>query len=223
MGAKNNMFSQELRDQADIWWQKSFNHPFIQQLTDGSLPMDCFRYYLIQDRYYLEHFSQIHRWVGERSQNPVLKELMVFVADNLEAGEQAIRDVFFDELAITPQEIATTATAPTAYHYVSHMYRQLAEHTPEAAFAGLVPCSWLYHEIGLRLMQKSSPVPIYQQWIDTYTTDEMVEVVAKQRALLDQLGDTLSAVELEPLRQAFLISSIEEYNFWQMAMDFQTW
>lgn len=48
-------------------------------------------------------------------------------------GELAIRETFFEELAITEEEVALTPIAPTAYHYVSHMYRQLIEGTPKTA------------------------------------------------------------------------------------------
>ena len=34
-------------------WQASFQHPFVLQLQEGTLEPDIFRYYLIQDAYYL--------------------------------------------------------------------------------------------------------------------------------------------------------------------------
>ena len=74
----------------------------------------------------------------------------------------------FEELAITEEEVAATPIAPTAYHYVSHMYRQLIEGTPKTAAASMLPCSWLYQEIGAQLVKQHSPEPLYQRWIETY-------------------------------------------------------
>ena len=34
-------------------WQASFHHPFVLQLQEGNLDPSIFRYYLIQDAYYL--------------------------------------------------------------------------------------------------------------------------------------------------------------------------
>ena len=34
-------------------WQASFQHPFVLQLQEGTLEPSIFRYYLIQDAYYL--------------------------------------------------------------------------------------------------------------------------------------------------------------------------
>ncbi|MBZ4248818.1 thiaminase II, partial [Streptococcus pneumoniae] len=41
-------------------WQASFHHPFILQLQEGNLEPAIFRYYLIQDAYYLKAFSEIY-------------------------------------------------------------------------------------------------------------------------------------------------------------------
>ena len=39
-------------------WQASFHHPFVLQLQEGNLEPAIFRYYLIQDAYYLKVFFQ---------------------------------------------------------------------------------------------------------------------------------------------------------------------
>ncbi|TWW13186.1 hypothetical protein LABALGNA3A7_09920 [Dellaglioa algida] len=103
------------------------------------------------------------------------------------------------------------------------MYRQLAEFNPEAAFSGLLPCAWLYLEIGYKLIGKGSPNPMYQRWIETYSTDEFKESVDNQRRSLDRVAKESSQETVEAMANAFKISSIEEYNFWGMALDHQTW
>ena len=32
----------------------------------------------------------------------------------------------------------------------------------------MLPCSWLYQEIGAQLVKQHSPEPLYQRWIETY-------------------------------------------------------
>lgn len=82
----------------------------------------------------------------------MIREHLKLNAEELKEGEIFIREGFFRDLDITEQEISETAIAPTAYHYVSHMYRQLVDGTVNTAIAGMLPCAWLYHEIGLRLI-----------------------------------------------------------------------
>ncbi|MHC9532477.1 thiaminase II [Dellaglioa sp. L3N] len=216
-------FSEKVQQASNNWWELSFEHPFIKQLTTGLLPIEAFRYYLIQDHYYLMHFSRIHQLVGEQTNNVAIKQLMFASAEGLAQSELAIRKEFFEELNITDEEISQTEIAPTAYHYVSHMYRQLVEFNPETAFAGLLPCAWLYLEIGYKLIDKGSPNPMYQRWIETYATEELKKSVVDQRHILDRVANESDGETVAAMENAFKISSIEEYNFWGMALEHQTW
>lgn len=53
------LFTELAREKSSIFWERSFEHPFIQELVSGELAPEVFRYYLLQDRYYLEHFSKL--------------------------------------------------------------------------------------------------------------------------------------------------------------------
>ena len=102
-------------------------------------------------------------------------------------GELFIRQQFFKELEISDQEMEQHPIAPTCYHYISHIYRQFAEPNLGIAFASLLPCPWLYHDIGKSLNLKPSPNPLYQQWIETYITDELEQQIREEEALVNQL------------------------------------
>ena len=58
-------FTEIARSQTRPFWEGSFKHPFILQLQEGTLPIENFRYYLIQDAYYLRHFSALYEKVAE--------------------------------------------------------------------------------------------------------------------------------------------------------------
>ena len=47
-------FSEQLRNEAGPIWRRIFDHPFLKEIKDGTLPEDTFRYYLAQDYLYLE-------------------------------------------------------------------------------------------------------------------------------------------------------------------------
>lgn len=216
-------FSKLAREYADRYWEGSFNHPFIKELQQGNLSSEVFRYYLLQDRYYLEHFSKIYGLIAEKTENTSIKELMAANSIHLAEGEALIREEFFKKLDITDEEIANTAIAPTADHYVAHMYRQLAEGSLAVACASLLPCPWLYHEIGIRLKPFGSPVEIYQQFIDTYAGEDSKENIAYECKVLDQLYDEASAEEQKAMLEAFYRSSQLEYLFWDMAYNLEKW
>ena len=216
-------FSEIARQQVVPYWEGSFSHPFLTELQAGTLDPAIFRFYLIQDAYYLKHFSHLYTIIAQQAKEPALKAYAEQSAAGLAEGELAVRRDFFTTLAITDAEVAVTAIAPTAYHYVSHMYRQLVEGTPHVAIAGMLPCPWLYQEVGQYLAHRQSPIPIYQRWIDTYSGADNADDQQAAVALVDDLYDHSTHTEQRQMLAAFRISTQMEYSFWEMAYHLEQW
>ena len=51
-------FSEQLQNDAEPIWQRIFDHPFLKEIKEGTLPEETFRYYLLQDYLYLEGFGR---------------------------------------------------------------------------------------------------------------------------------------------------------------------
>jgi len=66
-GEMSVLFTEIVRAQTKPYWEGSFLHPFLTELQAGTLPMEKFRYYLIQDCYYLTHFARLYALVAERT------------------------------------------------------------------------------------------------------------------------------------------------------------
>lgn len=217
------MFSEELRKEAEGLWQASFNHQFITELVAGTLSEDAFRYYLLQDCYYLIHFSEAHGLLAEKTSNETIRESQLTLKRGMEAGEIAVRERYFEQLGITKEEYQETVIAPTAYQYVNHLYRQLTTGTVGTSLAALLPCYWLYHEIGQRFAHKASPNALYQDWLETYDSSAFSEQTEVQITLLNQLAEEATPAERQEMKEAFLISSHYEWAFWEMAYTEETW
>ncbi|GAX03658.1 thiaminase II [Secundilactobacillus pentosiphilus] len=216
-------FTDQIHQAAAPFWQKSFEHPFIHELQAGTLPKDVFRYYLIQDRYYLSEFGKLHELIAEQVDDAHGKQFLLDGAQGLKDGEIAVREGFFEQLGITPDEVASTPIAPTAYNYVNHMYAELYRGTPQQAIAGLLPCYWLYNQIGQHLVAQGSPVKLYQRWIETYDSDDYTDSVDQMIALTNRSADQADAALKGKMKTAFVRSSAYELAFWQMALDQQKW
>lgn len=216
-------FSQEVRKEVEDIWEANQKHPFIQELQAGTLPKEVFRFYLLQDRYYLEAFSAIHGEAARLTEDQEIKELFLAGVIGLKDAEIAVRETFFKELAITAEKIEQTPIAPSAYHYVAHMYQNLHSKSLSQTAAALLPCYWLYQEIGESLISHGSSEPMYQRWIETYDSDGYKEAVARHIQLTNQLAEGTTAAERAKMKQAFIISSYEELQFWQMAYQKETW
>ena len=218
-------FSERARELSKQFWEESHKHPFVTGLADGSLSEESFRYYLIQDGYYLIHFSRIFGEIADRAESNEVKDIMFKNKEDLEAGEIAVREEFFKEKNITDEEFKHTEIAPNADHYIAHMYRQIVESEDYigVAVAGLLPCPWLYQDIGAELIKHQSPVPIYQSWIDTYVTDEFNNLTERHIELCDKLYDKANDDQKERMLNAFFMSVRFEYLFFDMAYKQEDW
>ncbi len=214
------MFTDLAHTATQASWDASKRHPFIQQLQAGTLPRETFRYYLIQDHYYLQEFGKLHDLAADQSDDPRVIDQLRAGAEHLRQGEIAVRQTFFDRLDITPAEVAKTPVAPTGYAYTSHLYRSLMTAGPAGAVAGLLPCYWLYAEIGQALAGTGSPVPIYQSWIDTYNAADYTDSMTDQLALANYVS---TPDNTDQLLAIFEKSSWYELQFWQMALDHEDW
>lgn len=50
---------EKVRKDTDFYWEASFYHPFVQGIADGSLPLEKFKFYMLQDAYYLKHYTKV--------------------------------------------------------------------------------------------------------------------------------------------------------------------
>lgn len=212
-------FSQQLHQAAEPLWQKSIHHPFIQEMASGKLPINAFRYYLTQDTKYLTAFGKLHQRTAAllpKAQG----QLLIKLSEG--SGEEAYRDPMLEQLSLTPEKIAKVPIAPTNYAYITHMEHQLSVSAP-AAVTGLLPCYWLYDEIGAYWQYQASPVPIYQSFFEGYRADSFDVSTRQLIDLIDQLAEKADNQTRQQMMTAFLRSSNYELAFWQMAYQHETW
>lgn len=110
------------REAATESWVYSLEHPFIQELQQGTLSKACFRYYLLQNRYYLAALQLVYLAIEKQTEQPTIKTMMQDGAKRLIAGEIGIRDTFFDTLQITAEEVQQTPIATVPQAYVAHIF-----------------------------------------------------------------------------------------------------
>jgi thiaminase/transcriptional activator TenA len=93
---------------------------------------------------------------------------------------------------------------------------------PEA-FGALLPCYWIYWEVGKRLLEAGSPDPLYRRWIETFGGDEFAVIVRAVLELTDRLGPELSDAERERVAERFVTTSRYEWMFWDMGYRQEQW
>ncbi|UTR09864.1 thiaminase II [Evansella sp. LMS18] len=216
-------FTERLRKKADPVWQASFDHPFVKGIGEGTLPLDNFRYYVMQDAYYLSHFARVQALGGAKANDLETTNRMAVHAQGTYGAEMELHKKFSALLKITDEEQENFKPSPTAYAYTSHLYRAAYNGDLGETIAALLPCYWLYYEIGEKLKGSSPGEPIYQEWIAAYGGDWFKELVEEQITRLDHLAEAASETGRKKMEENFLISSEYEFSFWDMAYRLEKW
>ena len=216
--------SDAFRQSAHEIWEANYAHPFVQGIGDGILSEVRFRYYLAQDYVYLIDFSRVLALAAAKASTLAPMERFAKLLDETLHFEMDLHRALCAEFGISRQELERTRPAPTCLAYTSYLLRIAYEGEMATLLAALLPCSWGYGEIGLRLKEKGLPqVAHYAKWIETYASTEYQEIVGWLRALFDEaVGDTSGGLRRR-LQGIFETSSQWEYLFWDMAWKMESW
>lgn len=216
-------FTTQLWDGITPIYQAILTHPFVAGLTDGSLSRDRFRFYAVQDALYLRDFAKALAAAAARAPRDEWTEFLATHARDILVVERSLHDSFFGDWDLTPEEVYATPLAPTNHAYTSHLLRVAHGGSFEEALAALLPCDWIYMRVGRELEESGSPIALYQRWIDTYASEEFLEVVEQLLAIVDAASRDLDDSRQETLRYHFTVSSRYEWMFWDMAWRKESW
>ena len=212
-------FSEELRRDFDSIWERIFSHPFIEEVQAGTLPLEKFRYYVMQDYHYLEGFGRtVSIALSRGPDTETLRKLARRVNTPI---ERPLHAKMFELLEIDQDEVDRVGPSPTNLAYMNHMITSAATGGVGEAAAALLPCPWSYHELGSRLSLPGHPV--YDAWVESYHSGILEESTAAWRDLVDTFAEEAGPTVREAMRQAFLTSSRYEYLFWTMAYNMESW
>ncbi|MTD31154.1 thiaminase II [Planomicrobium sp. YIM 101495] len=215
-------FCEEVRTENNGLWEASFDHPFVKGIADGTLPLDVFRFYVLQDSYYLTHFAKVQALGAVKATDLETTKSFAHHAGQTCEAELALHASFMELLDVTEADKKNFEPSPSAYAYVSHMYRA-AEGDLADVLAAILPCYWLYWEIGERLKDAKPDHPIYDRWIGTYGSEWFGELVNEQIGRMNELADKLPQERRNELKTHFRRSVYYEWHFWQQAWTMESW
>jgi thiaminase/transcriptional activator TenA len=198
-------------------------HPFITGLTDGSLPPESFAFYVVQDALYLRHYARALANVASSAPDAEGTEIFARHAAGVVAVEMTLHSSLLADLHIDPAALDTAEEAPTTLAYCTYLLAATQRGPYAEGVGAVLPCYWIYREVGKHLLGRGSPDPRYQRWIDTYGGEEFDAEVREVIAVTDTLGPELTNAERERVRRHFRTTSRYEWMFWDMGYHRQAW
>ncbi|MBK9166294.1 MAG: thiaminase II [Bryobacterales bacterium] len=204
-------------------YAKTLDHPFLRGLTAGDLPRAKFSFYLIQDAHYLRAFGQALNILASKAPREEWAITLGKHAGEALATERALHESILGEYGVRPEAVRGTRMAPSNYAYVNHLLAT-ALHKPFAhGLAAVLPCYWIYWEVGKEMQKRGSREPAYQKWIDQYAAEDYGATVREVLAMMDAEGARLDAGARTEAMNLFETSARYEWMFWDMAWREERW
>lgn len=197
--------------------------PFNRALADGSLSREVFRHYMIQDSHYLVAFGRALAVAAAKADGADGVVQFAAAAQEAVVAERELHHSFMREYAVTPEQFASAPLSPTCHHYC-HFLQSAAWSRPyPVALAALLPCFWIYAEVGVDLQARSVPHNPYQSWIDTYGGEAFHAHVRAVRDTVDAVAAQADAQTVAQMHAAYTDAARLEWMFWDSAYRQATW
>jgi thiaminase/transcriptional activator TenA len=217
-------FSAQLKRRAQRIWRAIDGHPFLRELHAGTLPINRFTYFILQDYVYLLDFAQVLCQGGAKSLDLETLELFARHALGAVEVERSFHASFGKTLGLTGKQLDAVPKGPITQAYIGHLQSVARSGTLGELVAAVLPCYWIYGEVGRRLYKGRPRKPkIYREWIETYAGEAFWQPVREQIQLMDKLGAVASSSEKKVMAANFILSSRYEFMFWEQAYRLERW
>jgi thiaminase/transcriptional activator TenA len=217
------LFSREAWDRNAHAYDVIRTMPFNAALAAGTLSEERFKHYITQDAHYLIGFGRALALAAAKAPNPDRIVQFVKAAEEAIVVERALHGSFFAQYGITPEVFAETPLSPACHHYVSYLLATAYAEPYEVLLGALLPCFWIYAEVGRDIHARAAPNNPYQAWIDTYAGEEFHAVVRAVIAATDEIAAAASPQLRLRMHAAFTRATQLEWMFWDSAYRRESW
>lgn len=209
----------KLYDSVKDIWDSYYQHPFIKGIADGSLEIDKFKFYMIQDYIYLLDYVKIYALGVVKSNEESTMRGFSKMVDNILNGEMNIHRTYMKRLGIGKKDIENTRASIENISYTNYMLSVSQMGDLMDLTTSLLACMWSYYLIGKKLskIDGAAQHEFYGQWINGYASEDYERETEWIIDLLDHLTEDISEKKFKKLKEIFINTSKYERMFWNMA------
>ena len=213
-------FSKSLKQTANKIWAQSYQHPFVQELGQGTLPRETFQFYLLQDYLYLQQYAKVFALGAIKSSSEKLISQFTEAQYSIMYIEMDLHRQYMLQFGINRKEV--NQVKPSVFNQAYTSYMLSVGQTGDLAelLAAVFPCAWSYYDFACQL-KKDFPEQLvsnpYQSWIEMYAGEAFFQSFEWFFAELDVLCHHKNKEEQKRVENIFIRSMEFEYLFWEMA------
>ncbi len=208
------------REYSDIW-EQTVTHPFVIELGQGSLPIDKFTAYFLQDYLFVRHLvSFTALGIAKAPDLGSARRLHRFLSGILDSEHDLFARVFKD-LGLSEERYTSVEATPTTQAFGDFMVRTGLDGDFHSITTALYVTEGTYLDWATRLIKQGRrpTQPVYQEWINIHGPDVLGDFVDWLRLQLDAVpSDTHNTA-----KRVFNTTLRYEYLFWEAAYHGDSW
>lgn len=202
------MWSTEAWAAAQPIYDKIIEMPFVRQLAEGTLPYERFLEYQRQDALYLDTYSRVLAHIASRLHNREHCEAFLrFALDGIMV-ERLLHANYLQGVMPQPEQMSDTCRLYTSW------LRSCGYEDVAVECAAVLPCFWVYREVGRSIIDRATPDNPYSQWIQTYADPGFERSTMLAIDICNQLAAEAGPATRRAMTQAFVTATRMEYLFW---------
>jgi thiaminase/transcriptional activator TenA len=211
------LFGRLRRDCADAW-HAYMHHPFLGALGAGTLPLDGFKNFLVQDYLYLIQYTRGYALAAYKSESLAQLRGATQMAMAILDVEMPLHISYCADWGLSEADMAAAPEDIRMLAYTRFFLERGMAGDKLDLDVALIPCIVGYAEIAQLLVADPNTVLVgnpYRAWIEAYTGGEYLDAVQASIRALDALGQRKGAEARYPsLLKTFRTATLLEAAFW---------
>lgn len=197
-------------------YQEILNHPFVRQLAEGTLTKERFIFYIEQDSIYVENYCRVLAHIASRlSRQEHISDFLKFASVGIEV-EKILHETYLGSGHSSPTPYPTTL--------LYNSYESAKGLGPvEIEAASILPCFWVYLNVGKHILETSPHDNPYSLWIETYADKDFERSTQRAIEICDELALNSSDEIRLKMTEAFVMATRMEWMFWDSAYNLEKW
>lgn len=209
-------FMEEVLQAARPVWDRCLETPFLRELRDGTLAVERFRRYMIQDSIYLKHYARMFGWAVYHAVS--LEEIRMFYRGMgfVTERESAVRLSWLAEWGLTDTDVEEMDILPENRAYIAFLETAALQEDTAYMLMTTLPCMLSYSYI-FRKTAAGCADSVYRDFIADYAEDAYAQECEDWTAFAQARCAGFSEERRRELQAVFEKGSLLELAFWKMA------
>ena len=192
-------------------WRQILDLPFVRALGDGTLDEDLFSFYLDQDALYLRDYSRALATLSARADTAEAQVHWAAGAHEAIAAESQLHEGWLANRA------RLGGPSPITMGYTNFLRASAAGEDYVVGAAAILPCYWLYEEVGAVLSSQNHADHPYAEWLSLYGGEEFAAEVERSLAEVERAFEAASPAQRVRAARAYLSACVYEREFFDQA------